>query len=569
MLAAACGPRPGPRAGDAAPPRVDCAVTSGYDAIVVGAGLAGLAAARELEHAGRRVVILEATDRIGGRAYTDGAGDAAIDLGAAWVHGVDTNPLTGLVDGAGLRRVRTSDEARYYRGSARLSDDEVAALEAAEEGFGAALAAGARQVRAGESAAAFCDAALTRGDDAARAPWCGAVAAHVGADADCGAALATYCAAGVRAIVDGARGQPRAACEAAWAAAPVIGGWSAAKWRALGGAACELATGEARDRASYYLPAGRWRDLIAASDGPLESAVELRDTSAIDLAEFATGEDDLVREGLGTFVARYGAGAPVCLRAPVVRIVHDAGGVTVATAGGRAYTAAVVVVTVSTGVLDHREPDGGYTLAFEPPLPPATRAAIAALPMGLLQKVVIRFTRDVFGDAPADSWLVHEDAATGAVTAFVVKPFGQPIAIGFFGGDRARAFEAACADAPFDPRHAEARPCDAPAVAAAIDALTEIYGAGVRDALGPVSVTRWSLDPWTRGAYSAARPGGVPMRAQLAEPIPGGNDPAAPARVFFAGEATGPTIHSASLPAAYESGLAAARRIVAADPRPR
>lgn len=59
-----------------------------FDAIVIGAGVAGLAAARLLENAGRQVVVLEARDRVGGRVWTDRADGLITDLGASWIHGI-------------------------------------------------------------------------------------------------------------------------------------------------------------------------------------------------------------------------------------------------------------------------------------------------------------------------------------------------------------------------------------------------------------------------------------------------------------------------------------------------
>ncbi len=56
-----------------------------YDAIVVGAGLAGLTAARELRKKGRRVLVLEARGRIGGRTWTDTFNSWEIERGGAWV----------------------------------------------------------------------------------------------------------------------------------------------------------------------------------------------------------------------------------------------------------------------------------------------------------------------------------------------------------------------------------------------------------------------------------------------------------------------------------------------------
>ncbi|MGH6632161.1 MAG: flavin monoamine oxidase family protein, partial [Sphingopyxis sp.] len=57
-----------------------------YDAIIVGAGFAGLTAARELKQYGYRVLILEARDRIGGRTYTAEFNGKPNDLGGTWVH---------------------------------------------------------------------------------------------------------------------------------------------------------------------------------------------------------------------------------------------------------------------------------------------------------------------------------------------------------------------------------------------------------------------------------------------------------------------------------------------------
>lgn len=73
------------------------AAGSAIDVLVVGAGLAGLACAQRLRAAGRRVVVLEARQRLGGRIWTARHQGAAIDLGASWLHGIDNNPLQPLL----------------------------------------------------------------------------------------------------------------------------------------------------------------------------------------------------------------------------------------------------------------------------------------------------------------------------------------------------------------------------------------------------------------------------------------------------------------------------------------
>jgi monoamine oxidase len=56
------------------------------DVIVIGAGFAGLTAARELSRHGRSVLVLEARDRIGGRTWTDSRFGLPLELGGTWVH---------------------------------------------------------------------------------------------------------------------------------------------------------------------------------------------------------------------------------------------------------------------------------------------------------------------------------------------------------------------------------------------------------------------------------------------------------------------------------------------------
>ncbi len=67
------------------------------EVVVVGAGIAGLAAAYGLSAAGKDVLVLEARNRIGGRTHTIDLAGAIVDLGASWLHGPRGNPITGFL----------------------------------------------------------------------------------------------------------------------------------------------------------------------------------------------------------------------------------------------------------------------------------------------------------------------------------------------------------------------------------------------------------------------------------------------------------------------------------------
>lgn len=98
------------------------------DVIIIGAGMAGLAAARELSHHGIQSLVLEARDRIGGRVYTvfDANVKSPIELGAEFVHGRPPETFS-LANDAGIEIVETEGYSWYLtdRGELRPTGDEV------------------------------------------------------------------------------------------------------------------------------------------------------------------------------------------------------------------------------------------------------------------------------------------------------------------------------------------------------------------------------------------------------------------------------------------------------------
>lgn len=113
---------------------------------VIGAGGAGLTAARELAAAGLRVTVLEARERIGGRAFTDSASiGTAWDRGASWLHASAVNPWVAYARSNGFEVQPDRWLRHYYDGSQRLSGAQTADLRALEERMRAEIAAAGRR----------------------------------------------------------------------------------------------------------------------------------------------------------------------------------------------------------------------------------------------------------------------------------------------------------------------------------------------------------------------------------------------------------------------------------------
>ena len=118
-----------------------------FDTIVIGAGVAGLTAARLLGRADRRVVVVEARDRVGGRVHTDRSDGLVTDLGASWIHGITGSPVAAAAEAFGMRTMEftvggyqpdSRPIAYYGPDSRRLSDadtrrfiDDIHAADAA------------------------------------------------------------------------------------------------------------------------------------------------------------------------------------------------------------------------------------------------------------------------------------------------------------------------------------------------------------------------------------------------------------------------------------------------------
>lgn len=401
------------------------------DIVIVGAGAAGIGAARRLRELKQDFIHLEAKPTIGGRCVTDGATlGAPVDLGAHWLHSPALNPMLGFADRHGIRYAKAPLAGGMTRDGRFLNAaEEAACLSHIDACFD-------RVTAAGQNGQDIAVADLLA--DVADNPWHSAFLA----------------------------------------------------------------------------------ELVA------KQGVTADQVSTLDFSRYVWEGDDLpVSDGYGSILSALARDLDITCDAPVTRIDWSGrDSLRITTANG-IISARRVILTVSTALLA----DG---IDFQPHLPPWKRGAIADLPMGSCNKVVLRFTRPVFGDHPASLILPLRGAESVEI---VLREDGLDLATCLFNGPLAKALAVAGPEAMVD---------------YALDRLVEIFGNDLRNALmSDKVVADWDNDPLTRGCFSAARPGRADARFDLARPI---DD-----RLFFAGEACA-FDYIGDVHGAWFSGIAAA-----------
>lgn len=104
-------------------------MTSEVDVVIIGAGAAGIGAARRLARETLSILLIEASARVGGRAWTQDIAGLPLDLGCGWLHSGERNPWTEIAEESGFAVERgTPAWGDHYR-DLGFSPDEQAEAE--------------------------------------------------------------------------------------------------------------------------------------------------------------------------------------------------------------------------------------------------------------------------------------------------------------------------------------------------------------------------------------------------------------------------------------------------------
>jgi monoamine oxidase len=408
------------------------------DVIIVGAGVAGLAAAGELARAGVNVTIVEARDRIGGRVYTrhDPLCPVPIELGAEFVHGTPPE-LFDLIHTHGLLPAEVVGGHLCYRDGGLTDCGDW--FDSVEELLGQLSAVKEREDEPFES-----------------------FLKRVHADAE-------------------------------------------TKLRAT--------------------------DFVEGFNAAFKNRISVHALARQQEAEEAAGGDRMFRlvagyDGIATELYREipRERCRLYLNAPVQRIEWERGAVR----AGR-FEAKQVIVTVPLGVLK----TGGVLFDPEPAM---LRAGLAAMEMGNAVRIIFRFRERFWNSREelAKMSFLHGEREPDFSVFWSSAPLEAPILTAWAGGSKAVSS---------DPQ-------------AALAILGKLLGrSDLEDQLEATYFHNWGTDPWSCGAYSYVRAGGLTAADRLSKPVEN--------TLYFAGEHTDVTGNWGTVHAAIASGKRAARDVLA------
>jgi monoamine oxidase len=471
------------------------------DVLIIGAGAAGLAAAQHLAVAGRKVVLLEARERVGGRVLTHHDDDSLlpVELGAEFVHGRHPD-LMQILDGAGIPFCDVTSRHWYFEGGELIRSHDfwnkltalmdLMSLEQPDQTFA-------------EFLASLPDDESTR--------------------------------------------------EAKSVATRYVQGFHAAPIWSIGVHGL-IKANEAEDEVdgdhAFRIPGGYSLVIQALHDQALSAGATIRINTIVRTINWAPDGVEIVCTANGnteTFKA-----SCVLITLPLGVLQHSGQSqLTNGTAGALARNQREAIE------------DDSAAVRFIPKLPAAKQAAINGVEMGHVVRIVLRFRERFWETLSPRSSAEHgapENFANLGFIHFSHAPLPNwwsllhiraPILVGWCGGANAERLLAIK-----DPAMKLSEEAVLNEALQSLQMIFNVSESRLRELLVSSHLHDWTADPFSRGAYAYLPVKGLEAQQALAQPVDN--------LLFFAGEATS-VGHIGTVHGAIATGLRAAKEILSSS----